>query len=168
VISLQAAAARRLAESDPAASVGALATLRSTIDLALEELGSGLPGARLTDLVREARAIGLTVDLVGAVPTGPLASVLERVVQEALTNAMRHAPGAAVHIELREDAGRLRCTVRNGPATAIGGAYPSAGQGLRGIAHRVGTAGGTLDWRPTHDGGFRVDVVLPTIQETVP
>jgi signal transduction histidine kinase len=82
-----------------------------------------------------------------------------RVVQEALTNARRHAPGAEVDIEIGYGDGAVRVRVRdNGPGPAGAG---NDGHGLVGMHERVSMVGGTLRLGPAHGGGFAVDAVLP-------
>jgi signal transduction histidine kinase len=88
-----------------------------------------------------------------------------RVVQEALSNVVRHAPGAATDAEVAAAEGRVTVTVVNGPAPAghgseVGEAHGS-GLGLVGMRERVSLDGGTLETGPTADGGFRVHAVLP-------
>ncbi|MGM1062922.1 sensor histidine kinase [Saccharothrix sp. Mg75] len=85
-----------------------------------------------------------------------------RVVQEALTNAGRHAPGsdASVLVELVD--GELRVAVRNtagGPSRGGGG-----GHGLRGMRERVAVHGGSLTAVPTEDGGFEVRAAIPVVR----
>lgn len=88
-----------------------------------------------------------------------------RVVQEALSNVVRHAPGAAADAEVAAAEGRVTVTVVNGPAPAgrgseVGEAHGS-GLGLVGMRERVSLDGGALETGPTADGGFRVHAVLP-------
>ncbi len=123
----------------------------------------------LPALVEESRAAGLRVaseyrvpDL-GAAPavTGRTAY---RVVQEALTNVRKHAPGAVATVRVAgTPAEGLTVEVSN-PAPVGGGpvpALPSAGTGLVGLRERVGLAGGRLEHSWTPGGGFRVYVWLP-------
>ncbi|MFH9738153.1 sensor histidine kinase [Streptomyces roseolus] len=87
-----------------------------------------------------------------------------RIVQEALANAVRHAPGAPTRVSVREDgSGRLTVLVVNGPATEPAPPLESAGtgHGLVGMRERVRLTGGTLDTGPLPDGGFRVAASLP-------
>ncbi len=109
------------------------------------------PGlADLAALVEGTRATGATVTVTGPVPAGagiPATAQLTayRVVQEALTNAIRHAPGAPVTVSVEHHGGRLEVTVTNpAPRTA---APAGGGEGLRGIVERVAAAGGTADRR---------------------
>ncbi|MES4905688.1 MULTISPECIES: histidine kinase [unclassified Streptomyces] len=88
-----------------------------------------------------------------------------RVVQEALTNAAKHAPGAAVRVQLARDpaAGEIAVSVVNGPRPADGSPpdLASGGNGLVGLDERVRLAGGVLTHGPAPDGGFAVSARLP-------
>lgn len=135
---------------------------------------------RITDLVDRAAASGIPVRLVGQdVPrtAAPMVAIAaHRVVQEAITNAAKHAPGAAVTVRLdHAPDGALTVTVRNGPAprtghplhpptgtaTTHGHGGVSGGHGLTGLAERVRLVGGALTTGPTAEGGFRVAAELP-------
>jgi signal transduction histidine kinase len=135
--------------------------------------GTEPPPPRLADLPRlvaEARAAGQPVALAGAdivsVADPPRAQVQRtayRVVQEGLTNARKHAPGAAAEVRLsRVDGGWLEIRVSNplpaGRAATLPGA--GAGAGLAGLAERVALDGGTLD-HGAADGWFRLGARLP-------
>ncbi|MFE6228513.1 MULTISPECIES: sensor histidine kinase [unclassified Streptomyces] len=87
-----------------------------------------------------------------------------RIVQEALANVVRHAPGAPTRVSVREDgSGLLTVLVVNGPAAEPGAPLESAGtgHGLVGMRERVRLTGGSLDTGPLPDGGFRVAARLP-------
>ncbi|MEU2507084.1 sensor histidine kinase [Streptomyces sp. NPDC007863] len=87
-----------------------------------------------------------------------------RIVQEALANVVRHAPGAPTRVSVREDgSGLLTVLVVNGPATEPVSPLEGAGtgHGLVGMRERVRLTGGTLDTGPLPDGGFRVAARLP-------
>jgi signal transduction histidine kinase len=87
-----------------------------------------------------------------------------RIVQEALTNSRRHAPGAAVDVELHYTTGTLRLTIRdNGPGPANGA--PVLGHGLLGMRERAAAVGGDLRTGAGGAGGFLVEVRLPTQTE---
>ncbi|MFE3742702.1 sensor histidine kinase [Streptomyces sp. NPDC059134] len=125
---------------------------------------------RIPELAAEARASGLDVTLTTAVPGEPsdvVGRTCYRIVQEGLTNAAKHAPGAPVHITLEGTAGGgLEVRVRNSPAaTAAAGAGharpPASGFGLLGLAERVGLAGGLLAHHPTSDNGYLLSAELP-------
>ncbi|NUL45228.1 histidine kinase [Cellulosimicrobium funkei] len=84
-----------------------------------------------------------------------------RVVQEAVSNALRHAPGAAIRVQVSVG-DQIGVRIANGPA-ARGGtvAAPGAGLGLKGIRERVSALGGTVKAGPTPEGGFTVKARLP-------
>ena len=87
-----------------------------------------------------------------------------RIVQEALTNARRHAPGAAVDVELRYTGGALAVRVRdNGPGPPPGG--PGGGHGLAGMRERAAAVGGELRTAEAPGGGFLVAATLPAKAE---
>ncbi|WP_405426978.1 sensor histidine kinase [Streptomyces erythrochromogenes] len=167
-----------------------LADLRGTIADAVEQLretvavlhdrpgdgGPGLPvGDTVEDLLGRAAASGVPVrwERHGSVPAlSPLVERgMYRVVQEALTNAVKHAPGGTVRVGITHEADRTRVRVVNGappagapPAVeheaAPAGAAGSGGRGLAGLRERVSVLGGVLRTGP-HQGGFRVTAVLP-------
>jgi len=122
----------------------------------------GLP--QLGDLVDGAReASGSVVRLIMSGQAARLDPGVElaayRIVQEALTNARRHAPGAAVDVELRYADDALRLRIRdNGPGQA--GRY-HAGHGLLGMRERAAAVGGSLQTGDAGGGGFLVEAELP-------
>jgi len=128
------------------------------------------PGlADLAELADASRALGLTVVL--SVEAGLRApSLVEhavyRVVQEALTNVHKHAPGAraAVVVDADDDGLRLVVCDTGGTRAAAGGAtigVPGGGHGLLGIGERVRLVGGTLSTRRLPEGGFEVLARIP-------
>jgi signal transduction histidine kinase len=105
----------------------------------------------------------LAQDELTAVPEG-LQRTAFRVAQEGLTNARRHAPGAAVHLRVALASRRLTVSVVNAPprpGTSRPGAVPGTGHGLLGVEERVAAARGTLAVGPTADGGFHLDAAFP-------
>ncbi|ATL27473.1 sensor histidine kinase [Streptomyces formicae] len=88
-----------------------------------------------------------------------------RIVQEALSNVMRHAPGARTEITLNLDDESLLILVVNGPPTATAAPLEGGGtgHGLVGMRERVRLVGGTVDVGPLPDGGFRVAARLPLL-----
>jgi signal transduction histidine kinase len=89
-----------------------------------------------------------------------------RIVQEALSNAMRYAPGSHVGLHLDYRPEGLALEVRNdAPAVPVlvpgGDSAPGGGHGIIGMRERAAMLGGRLDAGPTEDGGFRVRAVLP-------
>jgi signal transduction histidine kinase len=122
------------------------------------------------ELVRRARTAGLhvTYQVSGAVDSLLAGSVdaIHRVVQEAITNALKHAPGAAITITLRGGDDAVVVEVRNPaaqsmPATAAGLGLTGGGQGLAGMRERVHHYGGDFQAGPDGDGGWRVSARLP-------
>jgi signal transduction histidine kinase len=121
----------------------------------------------LPELISAARQAGMTVEL--SAPTTldqvpPSAGLCAyRIVQEALSNAARHAAGAPVAVCLGCDAGTVTLQVTNGPGVPVGqradGHGP--GHGLTGMRERVQLLGGSLSAGPAPGGGFVVSAVLP-------
>jgi len=121
--------------------------------------------AALLDEARDASGVGTRLILHGPPlaldPSIELAAY--RIVQEALTNTRRHAPGAAVDVELLRADDCLHLRVRdNGPGPP---ADPGRGHGLTGMRERAAAVGGELRTGPAAGGGFLVDAVLPVKME---
>lgn len=140
--------------------------LRQDGDDRADDEPPGPPGTGIPRLVAEAAASGLPVTLhaggdAAALPS-PAARAAHRVVQEALTNAAKHAPGARVTVRLTHTAGATTVRVENGPATVPAGrqSFPGTGRGLIGLDERVRLAGGTFTRAP-YKGGFVVTARLP-------
>ncbi|MGK5549282.1 sensor histidine kinase [Streptomyces sp. URMC 127] len=127
------------------------------------------PQPRLADLPRliELSALDVTYENTCAPEAGRSEAVERaafRTVQEALTNARKHAPGARVRVRLSEDAaGELLVEVRNGPPDAAVPApgLPGGGHGLVGLRERAQSLGGTLEAHATREGGFVVRAEFP-------
>ncbi|WP_411106866.1 histidine kinase [Streptomyces sp. cmx-4-9] len=123
--------------------------------------------AELETLLGQSRAAGMAVDMVVQGERAAYAAEVEqtayRVVQEALTNCHKHAPGARVVVRLAHRDGEVAMQVENGPcdAGADGAGLPSGGNGLLGMRERVLGLGGVFVSGPTDAGGFRVSAVLP-------
>ncbi|MEV4253917.1 sensor histidine kinase [Spirillospora sp. NPDC049652] len=129
----------------------------------LEHLDELLAGARGTGLEVASKVVGDVSDL----PPG-VGLTAYRIVQEALSNAMRHTPGSAVGVEVARAGGILRLSIVNGPAAPGQSPTPSppgAGHGLVGMRERVAMLGGELSAVPITEGGFAVTATLP---ETAP
>ncbi|MEV4738497.1 MULTISPECIES: sensor histidine kinase [unclassified Microbacterium] len=180
VIQVQASTARyRLPEIDPTAAeefdsiaatarssltemrrmLGVLRTEDQTADLSPQQRIDDIPA--LVDTIRRA---GVTVglEITGPVADAPSAVQIAtyRIAQEALSNAVRHAHGAAVTVRVQADAARVGLRVRNArPATAD--EPRTGGHGLRGMRERVELLGGTFTASPTPDGGWEVSATLP-------
>ena len=121
----------------------------------------------LEGLVAAVRGAGLAVDL--RVDGGPrplpagVGLSAYRILQEALSNTLRHAPGAEVTVEVGFEPDRLRLRVHNDPPPAGGERPPPAppGHGIVGMRERAAMLGGTLAAGPTSDGGYLVEAALP-------
>jgi signal transduction histidine kinase len=146
-----------------------LGVLRSDQQQALTAPQPGL--ADLTELVDGARRAGATVDLevtgdvTGASPAVELTAY--RIVQEALSNAGQHSPGATARVAVGCTATNLVVAVSNGPTdrpdhtSALRSAPPSVGHGLLGMRERATALGGELVAGTRSDGGFTVRASLP-------
>lgn len=186
MIAIQAEAAPYKVDAIPEETRLDLAEIRATALDALTELRRVLgvlraeDGAetapqpsleRLDELIGHARGAGLRVgtrldgDLAGLPPGVGLTAY--RILQEALSNAMRHAPGSQVEVQVSRDPGEdgiVWLGVVNGPP---GGGQvprpplPGGGHGLLGMRERAAALGGELTARPTSEGGFAVTATLP-------
>ncbi|MEJ3748434.1 histidine kinase [Actinomycetes bacterium KLBMP 9797] len=175
-IVVQAGAADRLIDAEPARAKAllrdirgqgreTLAALRQLVGvLRDDDTGGRTPQpslARVGDLVAVARAAGVTVDVVTEGEPATLGALADltafRVIQEALTNARNHAPGAAVSVRIVHHGGVSIVVVNElrGISTSAGG------HGLAGMRERVRQAGGTLRVGPTRDGRWEVVAHLP-------
>jgi signal transduction histidine kinase len=181
VIAIQAEAAPYKTENPPPELVDSFADIRASALAGLGELRRVLgvlrtggrdtapqPGlAELDTLLDSARGggVSVTVSSTGRPVTLPDGVDLSayRIVQEALSNAMRHAPGShvQVHVGYRPDG--LALEVRNDPAPrpCPSPRFVGGGHGIIGMRERAAMLGGSLDARPTEDGGFQVSAVLP-------
>jgi signal transduction histidine kinase len=143
--------------------------LRTTLEVLREQdvkadSRGPLPGLDgLSDLVEAARLAGAQVEQTVRIRQAPPAvgAAAYRIVQEALTNAVRHAgPEPAVRVSLYEEQGALRVSVAD-EGTGPGADAGRPGFGLIGMRERARSVGGTLDAGPRAGGGFEVTAVLP-------
>ena len=181
VIAIQAEAGPRKVANPPPELAESFADIRASALSGLDELrrllgvmrSSGAdtapqPGlGELEGLLDSARSGGVRVTssvsgTARALPQGIDLSAY-RILQEALSNAMRHAPGSGVRIELAYAPSALVIKVRNDACPAQDGARDEegAGHGLIGMRERAVMLGGQLEAGPTEDGGFLVTAVLP-------
>jgi signal transduction histidine kinase len=149
----------------------ALADMRRLLGVLRQDEPAALaPQPQLGDLpvlVEAARQAGVPVALSSPpacdrVPPG-VGVCAYRIVQESLSNASRHAPGAPVTVSVDHDARAVLLRVANGPGQNPEGSWPTAGagQGLAGMRERVALLGGSLSAGRSPDGGFVVAAVLP-------
>ncbi|GHH78336.1 sensor histidine kinase [Promicromonospora soli] len=153
--------------SDAVARLGAsVQTLRT--GLAVDPLATTAE-ADLDALVRDARRAGADVELSSSPGPDRLAvfgPIVVRVVQEGLTNALKHAPGQPVRVALDADEERLLVTVRNPLPGPMGEPVPGvAGTGVRSLTEHVHAAGGSVEAGPG-DGGYTLRAVLrPALED---
>ncbi|MEA2367159.1 MAG: hypothetical protein QOI32_2671 [Thermoleophilaceae bacterium] len=179
VMGVQAGAVRRVLppelreERDTLLSVertgrDAVTEMRRLLDLlrsADDSPSAALPTlSQVPQLVAEMRHAGLVIELevegeIEDVPPGR-ALAAYRIVQEGLTNALKHAPGARVRVCLRRAAEQLQVRVLQEPGERSGGGE-GPGHGLVGMHERVALYGGRLSAGPAADGGFEVRASLP-------
>lgn len=163
---------------------GAAGELRASAAAAVERLGEVVGVLRetagdspvtaaetsISALVERAVAAGADVDLtIDGVPPGAAVThdrALHRVVQEALTNVAKHAPGAAASVAVRYDATETEVRVVNGLAPPSTAHRPAGGLGLVGLHERVRLAGGTFEAGPRGDG-WAVAARLPHASQPV-
>jgi signal transduction histidine kinase len=181
VMVVQAGGARRILDLDPARAEAAAEQIERTGREALDEMrrllgvlrpGDGRrpqPGLEGLDaLVERARAAGLAVSLEVAGERPALPAGLElaayRILQEALTNAIKHAATASTRVRVRYEAERLELLVENGAAPRApraNGNGAGSGHGLVGMRERVRMFDGELVAGELPGGGFRVRASLP-------
>jgi signal transduction histidine kinase len=179
VINVQAGVGLALLDSDPEQARSALTTIKAASKEALGEVRQVLgalrapgdaprapaPGLdRLPELVEQAAGAGLTVHVERVGEPAALAPGTDlaafRIVQEALTNVVRHSGSRTARVRIAHSPGRLALQVDDeGPAT--GSDAGGSGNGLIGMRERAGALGGTIEAGPRPDGGFRVLADLP-------
>jgi signal transduction histidine kinase len=170
-----------------ASSKEALLELRATVALLRDPDGTHAtrPAPQLTEideLADVARAAGINVtveaDMVDADLPGAVGLAAYRIVQEALTNVVRHSDAGNVAVSVRHEPGGLVVEVIDDGTTGAassagtngaGGATPGpAGHGLIGMSERAAAVGGRLEHGRTGEGGFRIHALLPTGAGTGP
>ena len=194
-IVVQAAALERLIDRDPQTAREAaqqlrrqaketLSGLRSVVGLLRsdEEAEESSPGLRdLSELVASTRTLGVDIELLDggilssradeadvgdALILSPLAdTAVFRVAQQAISNALQHAPGAPITVEVRRLETALELSVLNGPAHRASTDPGGGGTGLTVMRERADAVGGVLQAGPVEGGGWRVRLVLPLARE---
>jgi signal transduction histidine kinase len=184
LMTVQASAARAVVAQDPDSARQAMSAVEQAGRQALDELrhllgvlrpdteDDGLgpqPGlAELPRLVEQAREAGIEVSLASDGVSGAFPARVElsayRIVQESLTNVLKHAgDGARAEVQVRADADRLVIEVTDdGPG---GTSLPGTNHGIVGMRERAALLGGSLDAGPLPDGGYRVLAQLPAAGE---
>jgi signal transduction histidine kinase len=183
VISVQTGLARFVFDTDRETARSALDTIGATGREALEELrrmltvlraaddgapAGPMPGlARLDDMADRVRAGGVPVALTVEGTPRPLAPGVDlcayRVVQEALTNVLKHAPGARAEVRLRYEAHQVTVSVTDdGEGVIPDRIRTDGGHGLIGMRERAKLYGGQITIGPQDQGGFAVQLTLPT------
>ncbi|EHM27423.1 MULTISPECIES: sensor histidine kinase [Streptomyces] len=181
VVAIQAEAAPYRVENPPPELEQAFVTIRENAVAALTELRRVLGVVRAEDyeapdapqptlaaldgLLDNVRETGLETEKVitGAVRELPQGVELSayRIVQEALSNSLRHAPGASARVELGYVLGGLGLRVVNGPPRGLVKPSPGAGHGITGMRERVAMLNGEMTAGTTEDGGYEIAVFLP-------
>lgn len=186
VMVIQAGAARHVLETEPdqaeaallaveAAGRDTMAELRHLLGLLApqgtgeEELSPQPSLSRLSPLIDRIAFAGLPVDVRISGEPRPLPTGVDvtayRIIQEALTNALKHGDGVKAEVTVRYADHALRVEILNtGPSVLTGGRTPVAageGRGLLGLRQRVAVYGGDLDARRRLGGGFRVRAKIP-------
>jgi signal transduction histidine kinase len=173
--------AAHLIDRDPAQAHSALREIKTTSGEALADLRAALgalrdgdadapvgPAGRLGDLDELAtglRAAGVRVELdvgdVGDLPA-PVQAAGYRIVQEALTNVLRHAHATVTRVSVARDGSALRVEIVDDGVGAGASGPGGSGNGVRGMRERATALSGTFESGPTGDGGWRVRARLPT------
>ena len=160
-----------------------------------EEVEESSPGLRdLPELVASTRALGVDIELLddgllgdepgdgtthstsGGVPSGDAAACMSvlsqradtavfRVAQQAISNALQHAPGAPITVKVTRLEAALELSVLNGPARRLPTDPGGGGTGLTVMRERADAVGGALQAGPVEGGGWRVRLVLPLDRE---
>jgi signal transduction histidine kinase len=178
VMLLQTGAARRVLDTDVDLARDLLASIEAVgrnachdldIALAVADTGAALsPGrglARVPDLVDALRAGGMQIDLGVTGDTGRIPTLVDwsayRIVQEALTNVAKHAPGAHARADIRVGTDAVVIDLVDDGVGVTPGDDRTGGRGLIGMRERVVALEGDLEVGPAASGGFRVHAELP-------
>lgn len=180
LIALQAGALEVNADAPPAVIEHSAALIRTTARQAMEDLREVLGLLRAVQggdevapqpdlshlhlLIGSSRAAGVAVSyriaIDGVVPA-QVGRTVYRVVQEALTNAHKHARGAVIDVEVLQTGAVVTVAVTNAAPVSAEGLLPGSGFGLVGLRERVTVLGGTLHAGRNHSGGWAVTATIP-------
>ena len=181
IIAVQAGAAQRVVDSDPTAAKQALETIRTTSKSSLDELRAILgvlrggdegpplaPAgsiARISELAATVESAGVHVEVetngVDSLPAYADVSAY-RIIQEALTNVVRHAGATEATVSLRVDGELLTVEVAD-DGTMTDAADATEGHGITGMRERVSALGGEFSAGPVSGGGFKVSARIPLV-----
>jgi signal transduction histidine kinase len=184
IVVVQASAGQRLDDADRAVTDQLLDDIRELARQAESDMagltrlltadsaqGRPLSVAAVDQLVERARSTGTRVEVAvtGNLEAIPLraAAALHRVLQEGLTNAIKHAPGAAVVVNLTVGSRQVSLEIRNDASESPLLGVAGGGNGLRGLAERVTELGGTLHGQHTPSGGWLLNAVIPVAREGI-
>lgn len=182
VIAVQAGAAAHVIDSDPEEARRSLRAIRETSRSALQEL-RGLLGvlrgaedgpaplaptpslSRLDELTHPLQEAGFTLNVeregdMAGLPAFADATAF-RIIQEALTNVLRHARPGEATVSVKRTPAVLSIVVADAGPALVGGEPPGLGHGIPGMRERAAAIGGTVEAGPTHAGGWRVSALLP-------
>jgi signal transduction histidine kinase len=188
VVAIQAEAAPYRVENPPEELEKAFATIRENAVAALTELRRILGVVRAEDyqapdapqpvladldrLLANVREAGLETEktVTGAVRDLPQGVELSayRIIQEALSNALRHAPGSTAKVELSYVLGGLGLRIVNTAPRGLVKPSPGAGHGITGMRERVTMLSGDMTAEPTEDGGYAVTAFIPVAAPAAP
>jgi signal transduction histidine kinase len=151
-----------------ASALAGLAELRRVLGVLRADGRDTAPQPGLADLdalLDSARSGGVLVTVTRSGNQAPLPEGVDlsayRIVQEALSNAMRHAPGSNVQVHVAYHPDGLALDICNDQVLPSSAPLPGGGHGIIGMRERATMLGGSLDAGPTGDGGFHVAAVLP-------
>jgi signal transduction histidine kinase len=181
VIAVQSDAAEAALKAAPERAIAPVQAVRTTAREALADIrrmldvlrtdDAELPGvdspgvSAVAGLADAARATGTPVTLDVRLTSGPVPPGVDlaayRIVQESLTNARRHAPGAPVIVAVTQQQNALEVRITSAAASTPSAEPHGTGYGINGMRERAATLGGTLVAGPTPDGGFDVHATLP-------
>jgi signal transduction histidine kinase len=178
VMLLQLGAVRQVLDSDPELARELVTSVEAIgrkachdLDVALALVGQApvlVPGRglrELPELVGMLRDSGLDVDLVIEGERGDVSTLADwsayRIVQEALTNVLKHAPGAKATVTVRFHHDEILLSVVDNGGPTSGGAAAEEGRGIIGMRERAGALGGTVDIGPAPGRGYAVVAKLP-------
>ncbi|MFE6664333.1 sensor histidine kinase [Streptomyces sp. NPDC057697] len=188
VVAIQAEAAPYRVENPPPELEQAFVTIRENAVAALTELRRVLGVVRAEDyqapdapqptlaqldrLLANVREAGLETEktITGAVRELPQGVELSayRIIQEALSNSLRHAPGAGAKVEIGYVLGGLGLRIVNGPPTGPVKPSPGAGHGITGMRERVAMLNGDMTAETTREGGYEITAFIPVQAGTEP